>query len=226
MSLFKNRIPRNSVSFSDEQFKLRYSTEEKDEYVIPQVDIVNFTIEKEQLQKEREELAEVKRQLELREQALQQAQLQFLADKQRLEEELAQQEVALSQERQQLHYEVREFLWDNTLKLAEKVVNQAIDTKQLSMLEILTGIVETLPIAFEKLRITVHPDTYEYIQQEEARAQWLLGMVEWKFDFSLGLGEFVLEEEKEYFEYRIGAIFKQLRERVTEVRAEGEEMCT
>ena len=81
---------------------------------------------------------------------------------------------------------------------SRKIVNQAVDARLLDVLPILTGIVQTLPTSFEKLVITVHPETFERIQEEKENTKeyWLLQLVEWKYDFSLQFGEFVLEEEK------------------------------
>ena len=81
---------------------------------------------------------------------------------------------------------------------SRKIVNQAVDSRLLDVLPILTGIVQTLPTSFEKLVITVHPETFERIQEEKENTKeyWLLQLVEWKYDFSLQFGEFVLEEER------------------------------
>ncbi len=61
--------------------------------------------------------------------------------------------------------------------------------------------------------ITVHPETFERIQEEKENTKeyWLLQLVEWKYDFSLQFGEFVLEEEKEFFEFKFAPIFAKLR---------------
>ncbi len=98
---------------------------------------------------------------------------------------------------------------------SRKIVNQAVDTRLLDVLPILTGIVQTLPTSFEKLVITVHPETFERIQEEKENTKeyWLLQLVEWKYDFSLQFGEFVLEEEKEFFEFKFAPIFAKLRQK-------------
>jgi len=116
-------------------------------------------------------------------------------------------------EQQETAYEWTELLWDQSFQLAEKIVNQAIDSRLLDVLPILTGIVQTLPTSFEKLIITVHPETFERIQEEKENTKeyWLLQLVEWKYDFSLQFGEFVLEEEKEFFEFKFAPIFAKLR---------------
>lgn len=77
-------------------------------------------------------------------------------------------------------------------------MNQAVDSRLLDVLPILTGIVQTLPTSFEKLVITVHPETFERIQEEKENTKeyWLLQLVEWKYDFSLQFGEFVLKKRK------------------------------
>ncbi len=120
-----------------------------------------------------------------------------------IHEQMEQMEVARMQfqkEQQETAYEWTELLWDQSFHLAEKIVNQAVDSRLLDVLPILTGIVQTLPTSFEKLIITVHPETFERIQEEKENTKeyWLLQLVEWKYDFSLQFGEFVLEEEKEF----------------------------
>ena len=70
------------------------------------------------------------------------------------------------------------------ISFSRKIVNQAVDSRLLDVLPILTGIVQTLPTSFEKLIITVHPETFERIQAKE---YWLLQLVEWKYDFSCSL---------------------------------------
>ena len=98
---------------------------------------------------------------------------------------------------------------------SRKIVNQAVDSRLLDVLPILTGIVQTLPTSFEKLIITVHPETFERLQEEKENTKeyWLLQLVEWKYDFSLQFGEFVLEEEKEFFEFKFAPIFAKLRQK-------------
>ncbi|MFX3622725.1 MAG: FliH/SctL family protein [Ectobacillus sp.] len=232
MSLFKNRIPGNSVSFSNEHYQLKYMQEEtsRDELNIFDErfpDKEAFLREKNELLKEKEELLIERNRLQEFEKMLRQQQENLMMQKQAFEEQKVQYMRQFEQEKKQIYYEMTELLWDNSLKLAEKIVNQAIDTRQLSMIAILKGMIQTLPIAFEKLQITVHPQTYKLLEEEkeETKEYWLFELVEWKYDFSLAVGEFVLEEEKEYFEYRFRSIFERLREKLgdrmsEEVKAE------
>ena len=57
---------------------------------------------------------------------------------------------------------------------SRKIVNQAVDARLLDVLPILTGIVQTLPTSFEKLVITVHPETFERIQEEKENTKRIL----------------------------------------------------
>lgn len=134
---------------------------------------------------------------------------------QQFEEHMKEQQRQLEREKKELYYEMNDLLWDQSLALAEKVVQQTIDTRQLSMINLLKGVIETLPIAFEKLHVFVHPETYEELKNEEegTKETWLLKLIEWKFDFSLGFAEFVIED-KGYFEYRFGPIFEKLKGRL------------
>ena len=121
---------------------------------------------------------------------------QLLQDKEQFQmhihEQMEQMEAARVQfqkEQQEIAYEWTELLWDQSFHLAEKIVNQAVDSRLLDVLPILTGIVQTLPTSFEKLIITVHPETFERIQEEKENTKeyWLLQLVEWKYDFSCSL---------------------------------------
>ncbi|MFD3446003.1 FliH/SctL family protein [Microbacteriaceae bacterium 4G12] len=222
MFLSNNRIPKNSVSFSNESYQLKYILEQEHVEEESQEELDAFLQDREQLLREKQELLIAQEQLQkettalqMREEQLKQEQEQLLVMKQAFEEQMNVRQQQFEEEKQELYYQMSELLWEHSLQLAEKVVNQAIDTRQLSMLPILKGVVETLPIAFEKLYITVNPETFEQIQKEkeETKEYWLLELVEWKFDFSLQFGEFIIEEDKEFFEFKFEEIFKKLTEK-------------
>lgn len=201
MSLFKNRIPKNSVSFSEETYELQFpkpvSVHIEEEI---QVDHAELLAQQDALHIEMNQLRQQQQMLERERQQLLQDKEQF---QMHIHEQMEQMEAARIQfqkEQQETAYEWTELLWNQSFQLAEKVVNQAVDSRLLDVLPILTGIVQTLPTSFEKLIITVHPETFERIQEEKENTKeyWLLQLVEWKYDFSLQFGEFVLEEEKEF----------------------------
>ena len=218
MSLFKNRIPKNSVSFSDETYELQFprkvlavqeqeesESEVNAEFLAQQEELHRGM---QQLRREQQMLAEEKERFE---QERQQFQVQVNEQMQQLEAA----RIQLQQEGQETAYEWAELLWEQSLQLAEKIVNQAIDIRKLDLLPILKGIVQTIPTSFEKLTITVHPETYERIkiEKENSKEYWLLELVEWKYDFSMQFGEFVIEEEKEFFEFKFAPIFENLRQK-------------
>ncbi|AWC32329.1 flagellar assembly protein H [Bacillus cytotoxicus] len=217
MSLFKNRIPKNSVSFSEETYELQFPKQIHSEYEETEIEIDYATLlaqqemlhtEMNKLRKEQQIFQEEREQL-LKEK--EQFHKQVEEHRQQMEMERAQ----FQEKQQETAYEWAELLWDQSLQLAEKIVNQAIDTRELDILPILKGIVQTLPTSFEKLIITVHPETVERIEEEKKHSKeyWLLELVEWKYDFSLQFGEFVIEEEKEFFEFKFKPIFEKLRQK-------------
>ncbi len=216
MSLFKNRIPKNSVSFSEETYELQFpkpSSVHIEEEV--QVDHVELRAQQDALHVEMGQLRKEQQTLEREQQQLMQGKEEF---QKHIHEQMEQMEAARIQfqkEQQEIAFEWTELLWDQSFQLAEKIVNQAVDSRLLDVLPILTGIVQTLPTSFEKLIITVHPETFERIQEEKENTKeyWLLQLVEWKYDFSLQFGEFVLEEEKEFFEFKFAPIFAKLRQK-------------
>ncbi|MCM3736623.1 FliH/SctL family protein [Bacillus cytotoxicus] len=225
MSLFKNRIPKNSVSFSHQSYELQFPQPQ------PEIEIVDcaeaseinemkreLLVQKEQLQSQTLRLQQIEKELEkeLEEERakLQQERAQLEVLREEHQKQIAVDRRALLEEQKEIATEWSELLWDQSLHLAQNIVNQAIDVRQLELLPILKGIVQTLPTSFEKLSITVHPATFEQIEREKAvtKEYWLLELVEWKYDFSLQFGEFILEEEKEFFEFKFNPIFETLRE--------------
>lgn len=220
MSLFKNRIPKNSVSFSHETYELQFpeeiilSEENMEEVTEISAAKAELLAQQEQLQLQMLKVRQMEEKLEQEKARLQQErdQLSLLQEEHRKQVEADRS--ALFEEQKEMAVEWSELLWDQSLQLAQKIVNQAIDIRQLELLPILKGIVQTLPTSFEKLIITVHPETFEQIEQEKVTAKeyWLLELVEWKYDFSLQFGEFILEEEKEFFEFKFSPIFEKLRQ--------------
>ncbi|MEI4830589.1 FliH/SctL family protein [Bacillus sp. FJAT-53711] len=220
MSLFKNRIPKNSVSFSHETYELQFpqqivlSEENLEEETEISAAKAELFAQKEQLQLQMLKLQQIEEELKQEKISLQQEREQFSLLQEEHRKKIEADRSALFEEQKEMAIEWSELLWDQSLQLAEKVVNQALDLGQLELLPILKGIVQTLPTSFEKLMITVHPETFEKIEQEKTvtKEYWLLELVEWKYDFSLQFGEFILEEEKEFFEFKFKPIFEKLRE--------------
>ncbi|KMQ05849.1 flagellar assembly protein H [Bacillus cereus] len=216
MSLFKNRIPKNSVSFSEETYELQFPKPipvHVEEEI--QVDHEELLAQQQSLYTELNQLRQEQQMLERERQQLLHDQEQFQIHVQQQMKEIESARQQFQKEQQETAYEWTELLWDQSFQLAEKIVNQAVDARLLDVLPILTGIVQTLPTSFEKLVITVHPETFERIQEEKENTKeyWLLQLVEWKYDFSLQFGEFVLEEEKEFFEFKFVPIFAKLRQK-------------
>lgn len=216
MSLFKNRIPKNSVSFSEETYELQFPKPipvHVEEEI--QVDHEELLAQQQSLHVELAQLRKEQQILERERQQLLHDQEQFQIHVQQQMKEIESARQQFQKEQQETAYEWTELLWDQSFQLAEKIVNQAVDARLLDVLPILTGIVQTLPTSFEKLVITVHPETFERIQEEKGNTKeyWLLQLVEWKYDFSLQFGEFVLEEEKEFFEFKFAPIFAKLRQK-------------
>ncbi|PFJ17237.1 flagellar assembly protein H [Bacillus cereus] len=229
MSLFKNRIPKNSVSFSEETYELQFP---KPVPIYTEQEEIEIEIDYAELIAQQKSLHAEMNQLRREQQMLQEERKQFLDAKEQFQihaheqmEQLEAKRLQLQQEQQETAYEWAELLWDQSLQLAEKVVNQAVDTRELDILPILKGIVQTLPTSFEKLIITVHPETFERIEEEKENTKeyWLLQLVEWKYDFSLQFGEFVIEEEKEFFEFKFASIFEKLREKWQDQQLFGEQ---
>lgn len=218
MSLFKNRIPKNSVSFSEEMYELQFPKPVQ-VYMEEEIEI---EVDRAELIKQQEALHAEMSQLRKEKKILQEEHKQLLEEKEQfqihVQEQIEQFETARLQfqkEQQETVYEWAELLWNQSLNLAEKVVNQAVETRELDILPILKGIIQTLPTSFEKLIITVHPETFERIEEEKENTKeyWLLQLVEWKYDFSMKFGEFVIEEEKEFFEFKFAPIFEKLRQK-------------
>ena len=220
MSLFKNRIPKNSVSFSHETYELQFpeeiilSEENMEEVTKISAAKEELLAQQEQLQLQMLKVQHMEKELEKEKIRLQQEREQFSLLQEEHRKRVEADRKALFEEQKEMAVEWSELLWDQSLQLAQKIVNQAIDMRQLELLPILKGIVQTLPTSFEKLIITVHPETFEQIEQEKVTAKeyWLLELVEWKYDFSLQFGEFILEEEKEFFEFKFSPIFEKLRQ--------------
>ncbi len=180
-----------------------------------QVDHEELLAQQQSLHTELNQLRQEQQILERERQQLLHDQEQFQMHVQQQMKEIESARIQFQKEQQETAYQWTELLWDQSFQLAEKIVNQAVDSRLLDVLPILTGIVQTLPTSFEKLVITVHPETFERIQEEKENSKeyWLLQLVEWKYDFSLQFGEFVLEEEKEFFEFKFAPIFAKLRQK-------------
>lgn len=218
MSLFKNRIPKNSVSFSEETYELQFPKPMQvymEEEIEIEVDRAELIAQQEALHAEMSQLRKEKKMLQEEHKQLLEEKEQFQIHVQEQIEQFETARLQFQKEQQETAYEWAELLWNQSLHLAEKVVNQAVETRELDILPILKGIIQTLPTSFEKLIITVHPETFERIEEEKENTKeyWLLQLVEWKYDFSMKFGEFVIEEEKEFFEFKFAPIFEKLRQK-------------
>lgn len=216
MPLFKNRIPRNSVSFSSEPYELPsvvIQSNAEDEAALAkksehEMELGNAYA---QLELEQQKLAEEKQYVEEMKQSIS-------LEREQWEQTKSQYEREMNAEKTRMYYEVCDFLWEQSIEVAESIVHQAIEAERLSIIPILVGTIKQMPVSFEKLGVIVHPETVERLKEERegTKTHWLIDNLEWKYDLSLQVGEFIIEEEKEFFEYRFQDIFQMLRQKLHE----------
>ncbi|PZG35539.1 flagellar assembly protein FliH [Listeria ivanovii] len=215
MSLSNPRIPKTDVRLSDVKMELIYLDDiaESVEAESP------YAKELEQLENHQKELEKHKSTIEIEQQKIAKEKAKLAAERAEIAElkkqaatEIEQQKIAFEQEKEQIYLTITDFLWDESIDLAERIVHQAIDTRQIEVLPMLTEVIQKLPVAFDKLNVTTHPETLQALKEENTgtKYDWLLENIHWNFDMRLDYGEFTVEEEKEYFDYRITEIFQTL----------------
>ncbi|PZG46374.1 flagellar assembly protein FliH [Listeria ivanovii] len=215
MSLSNPRIPKTDVRLSDVKMELIYLDDiaESAEAESP------YAKELEQLENHQKELEKHKSTIEIEQQKIAKEKAKLAAERAEIAElkkqaatEIEQQKIAFEQEKEQIYLTITDFLWDESIDLAERIVHQAIDTRQIEVLPMLTEVIQKLPVAFDKLNVTTHPETLQALKEENTgtKYDWLLENIHWNFDMRLDYGEFTVEEEKEYFDYRITEIFQTL----------------
>lgn len=215
MSLSNPRIPKTDVTLSDVKMELIYLDDiaETAEAESP------YAKELKQLENHQKELEKHKSTIEIEQQKIANEKALLAAERAEIAElkkqaaaEIKQQKIAFEQEKEQIYLTITDFLWDESIDLAERIVHQAIDTRQIEVLPMLIEVIQKLPVAFDKLNVTTHPETLQALKEENTgtKYDWLLENIHWNFDMRLDYGEFTVEEEKEYFDYRITEIFQTL----------------
>lgn len=210
------RIPRNSVSSTHERIVLSYIG-----------DIEENGRPKKTPFEEREESLSLKEEaLRLRELELEKLQGGIEETKKQMEEQyeknLSELEVRKKEfetQKRRDYYDMREYMWEQAIAMTEKILHQVISHESFSVNESFKGMLKELPIAFEELEITVHPETLQELNKDKKNA-WIFDAVNWKYDYSMEAGEFIVEEEAEYFDYRFSSIFGDIRQRLEEKNEE------
>lgn len=207
-----NRIPKDSVTISDEKYLIKVqdiipeellTTEEKQERV-----------KKTELQLKEEELRLYEKQLRRKEEELKIRLADYEQEKSEFLQRFRNEEEEYERKKRQEYYDMREFMWENALLLAEKVVGQKIKANDFSMENMFTNLLKNLPIAFEELTVTINPETLDVLNGENSKSSWMLKNINWKFDYSMQLGEFIVEDEKEFYDYRFESIFAEVKNKI------------
>jgi len=207
-----NRIPKDSVTISDDKYLIKVqdiipeellTTEEKQERV-----------KKTELQLKEEELRLYEKQLRRKEEELKIRLADYEQEKSEFLQRFRNEEEEYERKKRQEYYDMREFMWENALLLAEKVVGQKIKANDFSMENMFTNLLKNLPIAFEELTVTINPETLDVLNGENSKSSWMLKNINWKFDYSMQLGEFIVEDEKEFYDYRFESIFAEVKNKI------------
>uniref|UniRef100_UPI003D35079A HAD hydrolase-like protein n=1 Tax=Listeria monocytogenes TaxID=1639 RepID=UPI003D35079A len=80
--------------------------------------------------------------------------------------------IITNKEKTQIYLTITDFLWDESIDLAERIVHQAIDTRQIEVLPMLTEVIQKLPVAFDKLNVTTHPETLKALKEENTGTKY------------------------------------------------------
>lgn len=220
-----NRIPRDSVSFSKGTYQLEYLSD-KNNRNDTDVDFVETELEKEiRIAEENRknwesQVSEKEKELLEWERSLEEEQLRLNNEKEQMINEFDEKMNEIKKTARKNYFDLREFAWEHALVMAEEILNQKIESEALSVVKIIDKTLRSLPVAFDELEITVHPDTLEILNAESEKEQWMLKEVSWKYDYSLKPGEFIIEDESEYYDNRFSAIFEEIRKKITEKNME------
>lgn len=219
-----NRIPKDSVSFSKGAYRLEYLKDTINS--VEEVDVIETELEREERMEEEKrnsweyKLTEKEKELLELENSLEEKQRRLNDEKEIMINEFDEKIREIKKNARKNHFNLREFAWDQALLMAEEILNQKIESNTLSIEKIFDRTFRSLPVAFDELEITVHPDTLERLKSETQKEQWVLKEVAWKYDYSLKVGEFIIEEESEYYDNRFSAIFEEVRKKLTEKNIE------
>ncbi|WP_239255901.1 FliH/SctL family protein [Listeria ilorinensis] len=227
MSLSSRRIKKEAIFLQKEPVELIYLEDmQPDDAVAEELDPrerafqqleANVTAAEADLNRARVAFEAEKQQFYAQQTAVQ-------AELNQIRQSLSVERAAFENEKQQLFIQINEFLYEKTIDLAEQVVHQALERRNLQVMPLLAETIAKLPISFERLSVTIHPETLEALKREEQDGKfgWLFENIDWHFDLRLSFGEFTVEEEKEFFDYHFGKIFAALREQNQERLLTGE----
>lgn len=222
MSLYKNRIPRDSVSFSPKKHIFEYEEFNKSEEHSLETELRKETEDELKLN----ELKEKETILEVKEKQLKQLSIELDERKKQIElvESARQKEweckiVEFEKGKLRDYYLMRGIIWDSAVELAEEIVNQSVGTEDFDVSKMFIGLLKKIPVSYDEISIVVHPETFELLGRS-ARDSFLLQNVKWKYDYSLDIGDFIVEDDKEFFEVKLGEIFDRIKKKCHLVAAE------
>jgi len=207
-----NRIPKDSVTISDEKYLIKVQDIIPEELLTTQEK--QERVKKTELQLKEEELRLYEKQLRRKEEELKIRLADYEQEKSEFLQRFRNEEEEYERKKRQEYYDMREFMWENALLLAEKVVGQKIKANDFSMENMFTNLLKNLPIAFEELTVTINPETLDVLNGENSKSSWMLKNINWKFDYSMQLGEFIVEDEKEFYDYRFESIFAEVKNKI------------
>lgn len=229
MSSYKNksgnRIPGNSVTISNQPYLVKveeiitedfFTDQERDERVKKS----KVELKDEQLKRHEMKLKEYENKLQREYEVFEKEKADFLT---RFREE----EEKYEKRKRQEYYDMREFMWEYAIKLSEEIVGQKVKSEDFSIKDMFTNLIKKLPIAFEELTITINPETLEFLKNDVSSESWILNNINWKLDYNLQTGEFIVEDEKEYYDYRFSSLFNEIKRRINNlnqhIRSEDEQ---
>jgi len=207
-----NRIPKDSVTISDEKYLIKVQDIIPEELLTTEEKQERF--KKTELQLKEEELKLYEEELRKKEEELKIKLAHYEQEKSEFLQRFRNEEEEYERKKRQEYYDMREFMWDNALLLAEKIVGQKIKAKDFSMENMFTNLLKNLPVAFEELTVTINPETLDVLNGENSKSSWMLQNINWKFDYSMQLGEFIVEDEKEFYDYRFESIFAEVKNKI------------
>lgn len=220
MSLSKNRIPADSVSFSDKKYRFDYEelsrlTENNhNEKSLTDEELIIQKRETE-LEKREQEALEMKEKLRLKEAEILEQEQNILKAQEEEKKILERERKEFENEKRRTYYEMKKFMWENSVSIAEELLNQKVSIEDFDMSSMFLGMLKKLPISFDELEITVHPDTVQ-MMEVDVKSSFVLKEVKWKYNYSLEIGDFIIEEEQEFYEVKISDIFQRIKDKTIE----------
>lgn len=223
-----NRIPRDSVSFSNEQTKIN-------NYFVKSFNNEEMVIEEDfSEQVKNEELLKKEKLLIEKEQKLNLLFEEIEENKKIIEEmkndfKKEKNDFYVLSEKEKSDFEskkaieiikIKDFMWDATIEIAEKVVRQEIDRSNVELCRLFEGILKELPVSFQKLEVIANPETVELIKKKSSKTNWLFEDIVWKYNFDLEIGDFIIEHEEEMYNAIITKQFEIIKEEIKKMKDE------